>query len=556
MITIEEIEIDNYRSIVGKPVHITFNSYNVIVGPNNSGKSNIVRALNLFFNGDKSEHKYNVDTDFPKFKDLSNRTTTRITVTALFEPDKDTKIEKAISYLESESGQSRLSNDTLKLRLEYSRRGSEQWRFVSKAGLRSIKADLITPVVDALRSSVRFKYLPVGRDVLSIIRNELKEELVRTIFSGWSGAVKTRREVNETIDTLLEKLQPSLSTSGEEITESMGAVFAEIKKLELKLPFYDLETMLPSLEPVVSDKYETTLDAKGSGIQTSSLLFFLKYLADHHPQRHNARVTFIWAIEEPESFLHPSIQKSMSQILQEFSAEVQTIITTHSPHFVPRNMDAVVSIIDKDSASPYSTIVIGNDYETARRLLGVSLLDSMYLYEHNVITEGPSDEIIIRGAWEKLYKENKVSIDPRTVRFFPGNNASGACSVYETLIQFGDRDVVNIFLVIDGDEAGKKALRGLLKRNKTAPKLRANKDYFQLNSDIEWLTSTRVMEVIAEERPAQVRIVKNIEEDITEFCVNDGYKTKVAIRIVELSTLDDFSEHLKLILKIEKVIAN
>ena len=67
----------------------------------------------------------------------------------------------------------------------------------------------------------------------------------------------------------------------------------------------------------------------------------------------------------------------------------------------------MVSIIDKNSTSPYSTVVIGNDYETARRLLGVSLLDSMYLYEHNIITEGPSDEIIIRGAWEKLYKENK-----------------------------------------------------------------------------------------------------------------------------------------------------
>lgn len=556
MITIKEIEIDNYRSIVGEPLEIIFNNYNVIVGPNNSGKSNIVRALNLFFNGDKSDHKYNVDIDFPKFKGLGNRITTRITVTVVFEPDKDTKIEKAISFLESESGQSRLDNNILKLRLEYSRRGNEQWRFVSKAGLRSIKADLIIPVVEALRSSIRFKYLPVGRDVLSIIRNELKEELVRTIFSGWSGAVKTRREVNETIDTLLEKLQPSLSTSGKEITESMSSVFSEIKKMELKLPFHDLETMLPSLEPVVSDKYETTLDAKGSGIQTSSLLFFLKYLADHHPQRHNARVTFIWAIEEPESFLHPSIQKSMSTILQEFSVEVQTIITTHSPHFVPRNMGAVVSIIDKEDASPYSTIVIGDDYETARRLLGVSLLDSMYLYENNIITEGPSDEIIIRGAWEKLYKENKVNIDPRTVRFFPGNNASGACSVYETLIQFGDRDVVNIFLVIDGDESGKKALRGLLKRNKSDPKIRANNDYFQLNGDIEWLTSARVMEMIVEERPAQVRIEKDIEDNITGFSVNDGCKIKVAIRIVELSTLDDFSEHLKLISKIEKAITN
>ena len=554
MIKINEIEIENFRSIMKEPVSIVFDDYNVIVGPNNSGKSNILRAMQLFFNGDRAEYTYDINTDFPKLNELSNRAVTRITVTIKFDPKKDTKIQKAIAELEKQSGQRRLGGNTLKLRLEYSRRGSEQWRFVSKAGLRSIKAELIQLVVDALRSSVSFKYIPVGRDVLGIIRNELKEELVKTIFSSWSGAVKIRREINESIDVLIERLQPSLSTSGKEITDSMATVFTEIKKMELKLPFNDLESILPSLEPVVSDKYETTLDAKGSGIQTSSLLFFLKYLADHHPQKHNARITFIWAIEEPESYLHPSIQKSMSNILQKFSEEVQTIITTHSPHFVPRKCEPVVSIIDKSNLSPHSTIVIGDDYETARRLLGVSLLDSMYLYENNIVTEGASDEIILRGAWDKLYAAKEVKNDPRTIRYFPGNNASGACSVYETLVRFGDGNEVNVFLVIDGDEAGKKALRGMLKRNEGDQVIKANTDYFQLEQDIEWLTSVRVMELLYKERPAQIQLEKNTNEEITGFRVKDTFKTKVAIRIIELSELEDLEEHKKLINKIEKFI--
>ena len=49
---IEKIEIENFRSIKKKVTleDSPTSSFKVFVGPNNSGKSNILRALNLFFN--------------------------------------------------------------------------------------------------------------------------------------------------------------------------------------------------------------------------------------------------------------------------------------------------------------------------------------------------------------------------------------------------------------------------------------------------------------------------------------------------------------------------
>lgn len=232
--------------------------------------------------------------------------------------------------------------------MEFSKRGVLQWRFYSQAGLRNIRAELVGPVVQAVRSSIRFKYLPVGRDIGSTIQDELSEELIRTIFSGWSGAIKARQEINEAIDKLIEKLQPRLDRSGQELTDTIKSVFTEVRSLKLQLPFDNLENLLPSLTPTLRDHYETPLNQKGSGIQTSTLLFLLKYLADHHPQRHNLRVNYIWAIEEPESYLHPSNQKGMSEVLLKFADEVQTIITTHSPHFVPRGRSKVL-VVDKDA---------------------------------------------------------------------------------------------------------------------------------------------------------------------------------------------------------------
>jgi len=156
----------------------------------------------------------------------------------------------------------------------------------------------------------------------------------------------------------------------------------------------------------------------------------------------------------------------MSSVLQKFSEDVQTIITTHSAHFIPRSKDVLVAIIDKNPNEPHSTFIAGKEYDLARQLLGVSLLDSMYLYPFNIAIEGPSDEILLRGAWEKLFSGGLVSTDPSDIRFFPSGNASGACTLYESLVTFGNSSEVKVTLIVDGDTAGKKALRGLQERTK------------------------------------------------------------------------------------------
>lgn len=260
MIKIIDVTIDNYRSITGESLFFNWDDYCVIVGQNNSGKSNILRALQLFFKGHVDGYPYNSKIDFPKNSKLWKRSQTSITITFKYSPAKNKKIENAIKYLEESSGQSRLENNLIRIRLDYSKKNIPLWRFVSKAGLRSIRSDLIMPIVDSIRSSIHFKYLPVGRDIINTIKEELSEELINTIFSGWSGAVKTRRDINEAIEYLINKLQPKLLESGNEITGSISSVFDEIKNFELKLPFNNLENMLPSLIPSLKDRYETPLN--------------------------------------------------------------------------------------------------------------------------------------------------------------------------------------------------------------------------------------------------------------------------------------------------------
>jgi predicted ATPase len=540
MLTLKSVEVQNFRSIVGTPLRMEFGSLTAIVGPNNCGKSNILRALNLFFTGVVEGDPYTSDLDYPKGGSLSKGDQTKITVTVSYEPSKEVLITRALDELEAESTQRRLDNELLSLRLSYSKHGVESWQFIGKLGVKNINRTLIEKVRDAVRQSVVFKYIPVGRDSLESINREIGAELIRTIFSGWSGATKTRREINAAIEVLLQKLQPELESTSTSVTQSVREVFKEIRHLKLRLPFSNLEEMLPSLTPVISDTAETGVRSKGAGIQTSSLIFLLKFLADNHPQRHNSRVTFIWAIEEPESFLHPSKQREMAGVMVRFAQEVQTIITTHCAHFVARDHgESATWVVDKHAATPHSTYVVGRDYELARQTLGVSLLDSMALFPVNIVVEGPSDEILLSGAFNRLASDFQVA--PYDVKFFPAGNATSATYLFESLRAYSDGATV-IRLVIDGDNAGVTALNGLLGRAKRdGTTWKANQDYFQLPLDTENLCSDRVKRALAAERPAQVKFSEDTDNNITTFGFQEGFKKAVAKRAIELSTPADLT---------------
>lgn len=62
-VSIRRIEITNFRSI--QKMVIESNRLQVIVGNNDAGKSNILRALNLFFNGlTNPGEDFNFATDY------------------------------------------------------------------------------------------------------------------------------------------------------------------------------------------------------------------------------------------------------------------------------------------------------------------------------------------------------------------------------------------------------------------------------------------------------------------------------------------------------------
>ena len=74
MIIIDSIEIINFRSIVRLEKGLTMNHLNIIVGQNDIGKSNLLKALNLFFNGQTEiGNTFRFLDDFSKYARVPNK---------------------------------------------------------------------------------------------------------------------------------------------------------------------------------------------------------------------------------------------------------------------------------------------------------------------------------------------------------------------------------------------------------------------------------------------------------------------------------------------------
>ncbi|NES52929.1 ATP-binding protein, partial [Escherichia coli] len=75
------------------------------------------------------------------------------------------------------------------------------------------------------------------------------------------------------------------------------------------------------------------MDHKGSGAQRIVLLSLMQCITD------KITTDIIWAIDEPEAFLQPKLQKKIMEIFKNIVREKKQpiIMTTHSQYFVDFN---------------------------------------------------------------------------------------------------------------------------------------------------------------------------------------------------------------------------
>jgi len=344
---LEFVKIHNFRSI--KDVEFFLNNYSLIVGENNSGKTNILNAIRMVY--ENSGLKWSKEIDFPKFATDDNESWIELTYLTTSEEqqelkeeyksnDKLLKIRKyfcsnALSIQKDQSNIFGYENGILSNNLFYGAKN------ISQAKLGEL---IYIPAISKIDDTLKLSGPSPLRDMLNFV-------MKKAVFDSPSYL-----KLAETFEKFNDEFRDEASKDGFSINELVSDINNEIKfgiKINPVKPEDITKGMLSHwLEDKRLDNEKIDISSFGQGLQRH-LIFSLIKLANKYQikatkKKKEFKPEFLLVLfEEPEAFLHPSQQEILRLNLQKLASndDQQIICTTHSPHFVSKQIYDLHSII-------------------------------------------------------------------------------------------------------------------------------------------------------------------------------------------------------------------
>jgi CRISPR-associated exonuclease Cas4 len=157
----------------------------------------------------------------------------------------------------------------------------------------------------------------------------------------------------------------------------------------------------------VDDGIRTVVDAKGHGLQRAMIFAIFRAYADFLRKKIGTEEgvdepSYIFAIEEPELFLHPHSQRKLHHVLKQVAMKDQVLYCTHSPHFVDiMDYPSVCIVCKPDVAEGTQTFqYLGELFEPDEREELVTSLkcgaaqSELFFAKKVILVEGPTEAIV------------------------------------------------------------------------------------------------------------------------------------------------------------------
>lgn len=265
MITIKRIHIKNFRSIVDEM--ITLKDLNCFVGLNDSGKSNVLKALNLFFNG---------ETDF------------------------DTPLDFENDYSKlAKRGQKQAKEIIVELDIvipdTFKEKGIKRWKKVWRS--EGVHQDNLSELFSAgskgltFLSRIQYLYIPAVKS------NEYFRGLLSNVYLS----------MTQTANSALKDLNEQYSNQLQALTFGLTQQLRSVLKMDsaIQMPS-NLSTLFRDLTFSTSDQNvgDISLEHRGDGIKARhipSILQFIQKNTEGARPKKSISGSYIWGFEEPEN---------------------------------------------------------------------------------------------------------------------------------------------------------------------------------------------------------------------------------------------------------------
>ncbi|MFA7092793.1 MAG: AAA family ATPase [Arcobacteraceae bacterium] len=333
---IKEIKISYFRSF-SKQIHIhNISDLNILSGKNDSGKSNVLKALNLFFTEDKVDFysDFNFNNDFSKYRANQSKTLHNkqlINISILFSKNGfySSKVLPDEFWIEKTWNKDGKFHD----RKTKTKRGA-LLKYIREGEEKESDAEVKSSTTSFLKK-IYFLYIPAIKDFrfFDYLKQEYQQSLgtkmskLGTDLSSTSTQQKTLREWMEqlTAGDITNLLSQKIDLEAERMMKHFLGNAQEIDTSNFAIPELDFSKVLE----VVTEN-EIPLTSRGDGIQAK----FIPQILNEITRNKKANIV-IWAFEEPEnSYEYANAQLLANKFKDEYSQDKQIFLTSHAFNFI------------------------------------------------------------------------------------------------------------------------------------------------------------------------------------------------------------------------------
>lgn len=447
-IMIQAVTIKNFRSL--RRANIKVDAFNVFVGMNDAGKSNILKALNLFFN-DKvdSESPFNYERDFSYLFPVKSKEAKKITISIQFYiPEKSFRDGGVYVWTKEWNKNGKITNELL-------------------------NADGKPPAsrsrIPTALQRIKYRYVPAVKSP------DYYKALLANMYASVSASLNS--DLSEAIDTFSYALEGYTK----EITSDVSKRLKLSSHLTIPTDLQEIFKALIFRTNRSSDGITVPLTARGDGIQARHIPIILKYISAEDQKSRNqgsTKVTTIWGFEEPENGLELSNAFALAEEFIEYAQDLQIFVTTHSPAFYMKKSESGVKVFYVEKIADKSdetNIVAEKSSAKIADVMGLMPLVAPFIaeqakkleraqeiYQRNILTdiptimvEGETDVEYLKLAIRHLSPRLQQLLDNGTIRIIYKLDGAGTTQICDwglAWIYSGFRS--KMYILLDSDEAG------------------------------------------------------------------------------------------------------